>query len=198
MTMALNSRAGLPDLAYGAAETLTRVLGVPQVRAALGWVRTQEAQIAQWQLELSRIPAPPFGEASRSEWLSARFREAGLEGVTIDEVGNVIGLRPGLGRQCISISAHIDTVFPAGTPLNVRQVGSRLYGPGVSDNGAGVVALLAVAAAMRVCQVSHTLPILFVGNVGEEGEGDLRGMRHLFTASPWKDTILYSLVLDGA
>ena len=103
--MALNSRAGLPDLAYGAAETLTRVLGVPQVRAALGWVRTQEAQIAQWQLELSRIPAPPFGEASRSEWLSARFREAGLEGVTIDEVGNVIGLRPGLGRQCISISA---------------------------------------------------------------------------------------------
>jgi acetylornithine deacetylase/succinyl-diaminopimelate desuccinylase-like protein len=198
MTMAVNSRAGLPDLAYGAAETLTRVLSIPQVRASLGWVRTQEAQIAQWQLELSRIPAPPFGEAARSEWLSARFGEVGLEGVAVDEVGNVIGLRPGLGRQCISISAHIDTVFPAGTPLNVRQLGSRLYGPGVSDNGAGVAALLAVAAAMRICQVPHTLPILFVGNVGEEGEGDLRGMRHLFTVSPWKDTILYSLVLDGA
>ena len=185
-------------MAFSAPQSLSRVLTLPQVRSALGWLRAQEPQFAQWQLELSRIPAPPFGEAARSEWLSARFREIGLVDVAIDEVGNVLGLRPGLGGHCVSISAHIDTVFPAGTPLNVRQMGSRLYGPGVSDNGAGVAAMLAVAGAMRVCQVPHALPILFVGNVGEEGEGDLRGMRHLFTASPLRDAILYSLVLDGA
>jgi tripeptide aminopeptidase len=196
--MALNSRAGVPDLASSAPETLARVVSLPQVRSALGWLRAQEAQFAQWQLELSRIAAPPFGESARGEWLGARFRDLGLESVSIDEVGNVLGLRPGLGGHCVSISAHIDTVFPAGTPLNVRQLGSRLYGPGVSDNGAGVAALLAVAGAMRGCQVPHALPILFVGNVGEEGEGDLRGMRHLFSVSPWKDSILYSVVLDGA
>jgi tripeptide aminopeptidase len=196
--MALNYRAGIPDLAFSAPQALSRILALPQVRSALGWLRAQEAQFAQWQLELSRIPAPPFGEAARSEWLSARFREIGLVDVAIDEVGNVLGLRPGVGGHCVSISAHIDTVFPTGTPLNVRQTGSRLYGPGVSDNGAGVVAMLAVAGAMRVCQVPHALPVLFVGNVGEEGEGDLRGMRHLFTASPLRDIILYSLVLDGA
>lgn len=196
--MAVNSRARLPDLGSSAAETLARVVALPQVRSALGWLRTQEPQIAQWQLELSRIPAPPFGEAARGEWLSARFRDLGLEDIAIDEVGNVLGLRPGVGGQCVSISAHIDTVFPAGTPLNVRQMGSRLYGPGVSDNGAGVAALLAVAGAMHVCQIPHALPIVFIGNVGEEGEGDLRGMRHLFTASPLRDAILYSLILDGA
>jgi tripeptide aminopeptidase len=196
--MALNFREGFRDLAFSAPQALSRVLTLPQVRSALGWLRAQEAQFAQWQLDLSRIPAPPFGEAARSEWLSARFRDLGLEDVAIDEVGNVLGLRPGVGGQCVSVSAHIDTVFPAGTPLNVRQMGSRLYGPGVSDNGAGVAALLAVAGAMRSCQVPHALPILFVGNVGEEGEGDLRGMRHLFTASRLRDTIVYSLVLDGA
>ncbi len=196
--MALNSRAGLPDLACSANQSLSRVVSLPPVRSALAWLRAQEAQFAQWQLELSRIPAPPFGEAVRSEWLSARFHEVGLADVTIDEVGNVLGVRPGIGGHCISLSAHIDTVFPAGTPLNVRQLGSKIYGPGVSDNGAGVIAMLAVAGAMQVCQVPHALPILFVGNVGEEGEGDLRGMRHLFTASRWKDAILYSLVLDGA
>jgi tripeptide aminopeptidase len=196
--MPLHFRAAVPDPSSSAAQTLARVVTLPQVRSALGWLRAQEPQIAQWQLELSRIAAPPFGEAARSEWLSQRFKELGLEQVAVDEVGNVLGLRPGVGGHCVSVSAHIDTVFPAGTPLNVRQSGSRLYGPGVSDNGAGVAALLAVAGAMRACQIPHALPVLFVGNVGEEGEGDLRGMRHLFTTSPLKDAILYSLVLDGA
>jgi acetylornithine deacetylase/succinyl-diaminopimelate desuccinylase-like protein len=96
------------------------------------------------------------------------------------------------------LSAHLDTVFPAGTPLNVRQQGSRLYGPGVSDNGAGVTAILAIAAVLQAVGLHHALPLLFVGNVGEEGEGDLRGMRHIFSTPRWKDSIHYSLVLDGA
>jgi len=80
----------------------------------------------------------------------------------------------------VALSAHIDTVFPANTPLNIRQQGSRLYGPGVSDNGAGVTAMLAIASLLRAVRVRHSLPFVFIGNVGEEGEGDLRGMRHIF------------------
>jgi len=147
---------------------------------------------------MARVPAPPFGESARSEWLAQRFRDLQLEEVHCDDVGNVFGVHNGRGRQVVSLSAHIDTVFPAGTPLNVRQQGTRLYGPGVSDNGAGVTAMLAVAAALRKENLSVQQPILFIGNVGEEGEGDLRGMRRIFADAKWKDTIRYSLVLDGA
>ena len=86
-------------------------------------------------------------------------------------------------------SAHIDTVFPANTPLNIRQQGSRIYGPGVSDNGAGVAALLGIASLLRHVRIRHALPFVFIGNVGEEGEGDLRGMRHIFSTPRWKDSI---------
>jgi len=89
-------------------------------------------------------------------------------------------------------------VFPANTPLNIRQQGSRLYGPGVSDNGAGVAAMLGIAALLRSVKLRHALPFVFIGNVGEEGEGDLRGMRHIFSTPRWKDSIAYSVVLDGA
>ena len=111
----------------------------------------------------------------------------------------MLGLRPGVGKRCVTLSAHIDTVFPAGTPLNIRQQGSRLYGPGVSDNGAGLTALLAIAAAFGKMRRSRILyPCFFMGNVGEEGEGDLRGMRHIFADPRWKNSINSSLVLDGA
>jgi acetylornithine deacetylase/succinyl-diaminopimelate desuccinylase-like protein len=126
-----------------------------------------------------------------------------LEDVCVDEVGNVFGVRrdrakPSLSAKYTALSAHIDTVFPAGTPLNLRQQGNRLYGPGVSDNGAGTAALLAVAAALQSSKIALASPVLFIGNVGEEGEGDLRGMRHIFSLSQWKDSIRYSLILDGA
>ena len=131
-------------------------------------------------------------------WLAERFREVGLDDVRIDDVGNVFGVHPGFGQRHVALSAHIDTVFPANTPLNIRQQGSRLYGPGVSDNGAGVTAMLAIAALLRAVRVRHALPFVFIGNVGEEGEGDLRGMRHIFSTPRWKDSIAYSVVLDGA
>ncbi len=182
----------------GLQQEVARISALPEVRAAFGWLRTQEPQFAQWQLDMARIPAPPFGEAARAEWLRERFSELDLEGVSTDDVGNVFGLRPGSGGSCIALSAHLDTVFPAGTPLNLRQQGTRLYGPGVSDNGAGMTALLAVVVALRKARVQHRSPILFIGNVGEEGEGDLRGMRHIFSHSLWKDSIACSLVLDGA
>ena len=177
---------------------ITRLATLPQTRAALAWLRSEEVQLSQWQLALARIPAPPFGESARGEWLRERFTELELKDVHIDDVGNVFGVHGGPGKRYVMLSAHIDTVFPAGTPLNIRQQGSRLYGPGVSDNCAGVVAMLAIAAALRANRIDTTLPIVFAGNVGEEGEGDLRGMRHIFSNPRWKDSILHSLVLDGA
>jgi acetylornithine deacetylase/succinyl-diaminopimelate desuccinylase-like protein len=179
-------------------QEVARLAAAPELRSAYNWFRAQEPQLAHWQLEMARIAAPPFGESARAVWLAEKFRELGLDDVHTDDVGNVFGIHPGFGRRYVTLSAHIDTVFPAGTPLNVRQQGSRLYGPGVSDNGAGVAALLAIAAVMRAVRVRHALPFLFVGNVGEEGEGDLRGMRHIFATPRWKDAIAYTLVLDGA
>jgi acetylornithine deacetylase/succinyl-diaminopimelate desuccinylase-like protein len=191
-------RETLPDATPTIPQEISRLAGLPELRAASAWFRGQETQIADWQLEMAKIPAPPFGEVARAEWLKKRFREVGLTDIHIDDVGNVFGVRNGSGPAFVSLSAHIDTVFPAGTPLNIRQQGTRLYGPGVSDNGAGVAALLAVAAAMQAAKISLQTPIVFIGNVGEEGEGDLRGMRHIFAHPRWKDAIRYSLVLDGA
>jgi tripeptide aminopeptidase len=179
-------------------EEVARLAGSPQVRAAFERFRTQESQFELWQLEATRVAAPPFGEAARGVWLADRFRELGLIDVRRDEVGNVFGVRPGYGSRFVALSAHIDTVFPATTPLNVRQEGSRLYGPGVSDNGAGIAAMLAVASVLRSTRMSHALPFVFIGNVGEEGEGDLRGMRHVFATPRWRDAIAYSVVVDGA
>jgi tripeptide aminopeptidase len=188
----------MPEVFPNVQQEVARLAALPEIRSAYNWLRAQEPQFVHWQMELARIAAPPFGEAARSTWLAEKFREIGLDDVRTDEVGNVFGSHPGHGRMLVSLSAHIDTVFPAGTPLNIRQQGSRVYGPGVSDNGAGVTAMLALAALFRAVRIRHALPLLFIGNVGEEGEGDLRGMRHIFSTPRWKDSISHSLVLDGA
>jgi tripeptide aminopeptidase len=186
------------DLYPPVQEEVARLAGSPAVRAAFERFRSQESQFALWQMEATRVAAPPFGEAARGVWLADRFHELGLNDVHVDEVGNVFGVRPGYGSLFVSLSAHIDTVFPAATPLSIRQQGSRLYGPGVSDNGAGIAAMLAVASALKSTRISHALPFVFIGNVGEEGEGDLRGMRHVFATPRWRDAIAYSVVVDGA
>ncbi len=179
-------------------DEVARLAGSPPVRAAFDRFRSQESQFALWQMEATRLAAPPFGEAVRGAWLADRFRELGLTEVQVDEVGNVFGVRPGYGSRYVALSAHIDTVFPAATPLNIRQQGSRLYGPGVSDNGAGIAAMLALASVLGSARIAHGMPFLFIGNVGEEGEGDLRGMRHVFATPRWRDAIAYSVIVDGA
>src|ERR1700720_1059219 len=196
--MALSPRAEVSEGFSGLQQEVARLSATPEIRSAFAWLRAQEPQFAHWQLEMARIAAPPFAESARGEWLAGKFRELGLDNFHTADVGKVFGSHPGYGKSYIALSAHIDTVFPAGTPLNIRQQGSRLYGPGVSDNGAGVTAILAIAAVLQAVNLRHALPLLFIGNVGEEGEGNLRGMRHIFSAPRWKDSIHYSLVLDGA
>jgi acetylornithine deacetylase/succinyl-diaminopimelate desuccinylase-like protein len=197
-SMALIPQAEVSDLFPTVQQEVARLAAAPEVRSAYNWFRSQEPQLAHWQVEVARIPAPPFGESARAAWLAERFRDLALDDVRTDDVGNVFGVSPGYGKRYVALSAHIDTVFPAGTPLNIKQQGSRLYGPGVSDNGAGLVALLAMAGVLRAVRLRHAMPFVFIGNVGEEGEGDLRGMRHIFTTPRWKDAIAYSLILDGA
>src|SRR2546425_2180650 len=196
--MALTPRVEVSEVFPNVQQEVARLSSLPEIRSAFAWLRAQEPQFAHWQLELARIPAPPFGEAARGTWLAEKFRELGLDDVHNDDVGNVFGTHPGRGKGYVALIAHIDTVFPAGTPLNIKQQGSRLYGPGVSDNGAGVTALLAVAGVLGATRIRHSQPFLFIGNVGEEGEGDLRGMRHIFSIPRWKEAIRYNVVLDGA
>src|SRR5207253_398738 len=144
--------------------------------------------------------APPFGESKRAAWLKKRFNDVGLGRITIDEQGNVIGFRPGAdsAQPLVAIAAHMDTVFPAGTPITIRRDGQRLLGPGISDNASGVTALLATAAALDAVSLRHQAGFVFIGTVGEEGEGDLRGMRHIFSAAPFRANIGATLVVDGA
>jgi len=179
-------------------QEISRLAALPEVQSALQWFRDQEAEFARWQMDLARIPGPPFGEKARADWVGEQFRALGIKEVGKDQIGNVFGFRKGRQDSVLSISAHLDTVFPPNTPLNVRQQGTKLYGPGISDNAAGVTALLAIAAAFENFSLPHEASLLFIGNVGEEGEGDLRGMRYIFSDSEWKDSIRTCLVLDGA
>jgi acetylornithine deacetylase/succinyl-diaminopimelate desuccinylase-like protein len=181
-------------------QQIARLAELRLVHETMAWFRRNEHRIADWQLAVTAIPAPPFGEEQRSRWTRDRFEEIGLVDVHRDELGNVFGTRPGSesNAKFLAISAHMDTVFPAGTPLDVRCEGERLRGPGICDNGAGLVALLALAAALHETDIQHRHPIVFIGNVGEEGEGDLRGMRHIFSQQRWRESIERVLVLDGA
>jgi tripeptide aminopeptidase len=190
-----------PDLARAARQDVTRIAALPEVHAAFNWFRSHSRDLIDEQMEITRIPAPPFGEHERAEWLRKRFIDLALTNVSIDPIGNVVGLRPGSdlkAKRLLCVSAHIDTVFPEGTPLKVRREADKVYGPGISDNAAGLLGLLATAEALKATDIKTQLPILFVGNVGEEGEGDVRGMRHLFGDSEWSDAIQYTLVIDGA
>ncbi len=157
-----------------------------------------------WQAEMVAIPAPPFGEQARSQWIFARFAEAGLSDVETDAVGNVscwllaAGLPAESTGPVVVLSAHLDTVFPAGTPLNPQVNGNRLEAPGSCDNGAGVAGMLAIAHALVASGVALAAPLLFLANVGEEGEGDLRGVRHFYGQGALAGRIAAHIVLDGA
>lgn len=179
---------------------IARIAELRIVHEAMAWFRRSEHKIAAWQMEVTAIPAPPFGEEQRSRWLRARFEDLGLTDVHRDELGNVFGIRPGFDpvAKFLAVSAHIDTVFPEGSTIDVRREGDRLKGPGICDNGVGIVSLLALASALDETHVQHRNPIVFIANVGEEGEGDLRGMRHIFAQARWRESIERVLVLDGA
>src|ERR1700743_913388 len=190
------------SLASSAFSRIGQLASLPRVHATFQWFHFHDRRMMQWQQELVSIAAPPFGERNRAEWLAERFRELKLEQVEIDLEGNVLGCYPGdpsrAGQRCVMLSAHIDTVFPIHTPISPLLEHNRLEAPGACDNGAGVAGILAVAAALENCGIELPCDLLFAGNVGEEGDGNLRGMRYLYGASPWRERIGANVVLDGA
>ncbi len=179
---------------------VTAIAAQPATHRAFQWLHLQERRIQQWQAELVSIPAPPFQEDARALWFVDRFRELGLHDTQRDEAGNALAfLRPPReGQPLVLLSAHLDTVFPAGTAIAPIQEDAILRAPGACDNGAGLAALLALAAALQQAGVQPETNILFAANVGEEAEGDLRGMRYLFQSSPFRAQIIASIALEGA
>jgi tripeptide aminopeptidase len=146
---------------------------------AFDWIDKNGDWITQQQIHLNEIPAPEYGEAARGEFLKKQFEAAGLK-VRMDKIGNVIGERAGLDpKGVVLLVAHLDTVFPAGTDVRVKQSGTRLDAPGIADNGAGLAALVGLARALSESRMHNSKTIVLAGDVGEEGEGNLRGVRAL-------------------
>ncbi len=168
----------------------------PQVRVALDWLEENLAWTTDQQIRLTEIPAPSFEEEKRAEAVKQLLAAEGLT-VRSDSMGNVIGeLRGVEDRDYVLLAAHLDTVFPAGTDVKVRREGDRLLAPGISDNGTGLAGVLAVARAIHVAKIQPQHTILFAANVGEEGEGNLRGMRALIDA--YRAKLAAVIVLDGS
>ncbi len=175
----------------------------PALHRAFSWLHLRELQMRKWQLEFLAIPAPPFAESARAQWFLERFSEIGLANPTIDAEGNVVALlQPATDfppdRGCVLLSAHLDTVFPQGIDCTPTEDGAVIFCPGACDNGAGLTALLALAAALRYAEIDLPYPVLFSANVGEEGEGDLRGMRALFAVPPYGADFKAAIALEGA
>lgn len=168
------------------AQTLTQLLKSSEVRHAFRFFETSAEAITSEHIRICSIPASPFGEQQRAEYLATKFAQLGLADVTIDEEGNCLGLFKGNAQKpLVVISAHLDTVFPPGTDFTVRRNGERLLAPGIADDGCGLVALIAIAQALKTARLQTAGSILFVATVGEEGEGNLRGVRHLLTKGSW-------------
>lgn len=154
--------------------------------------------ITDEQIRICSIPASPFAEQQRAEYLAEKFRSLALTEVQIDEEGNCLGLLKGTSHSpLLVVSAHLDTVFAPDTDFTIVRSGNRLHGPGIADDGCGLAALIALVRAMQTEKIRPEGSILFVGTVGEEGEGNLRGVRHLLTRGRWASKVDVFLSFDG-
>ena len=172
------------------------------IKATLATLRADNAWTLEQQASICEIPSPPFKEAVRAAEFKRRLESLGITNVHIDATGNVIGERAGVGTgPSVVVSAHLDTVFPEGTDVRVTRDstasgGTTLKGPGIGDDCRGLASLLSVARAMRSANVRTAGMVYFVGTVGEEGPGNLRGVRALF-AGELKGKIDYFISVDG-
>ena len=169
----------------------------PRLRAALDTIKAQEAWTVDQQISLCEIPSPPFKEASRAAEYRRRLQALGMTNVRTDSVGNVIAERRGAGGgPTVLIEGHLDTVFPEGTNVKVKRTGTLLAGPGIGDDCRGLAVVLSVVRAFQRAKVQTAGTVYFVGDVGEEGQGDLRGTRYLLS-NTLKDKIDYFISVDG-
>jgi acetylornithine deacetylase/succinyl-diaminopimelate desuccinylase-like protein len=193
LVCALSASAGYP-----ADAVVSRTRMEPAFAEAVGALGQGYAHFVEDIVTLTEIPAPPFQEDARAAAFLRMLTEAGLRDVERDAEGNVMGIRKGAGGPIVAVSAHLDTVFPPGTDVTVRRRGTRLAAPGVADNSQSLAMLLAVIRAMDAAGIQTSSDILFVGTVGEEGQGSLRGVRHLFTKGRYRNAIASFVSIDGA
>lgn len=188
--LAFGASSAFGQAANPAAE-VSRVLASPAFKLAAATIEHEHGRIVEDGIKLTEIPAPPFKEEVRAREFEKMLREAGLPDVQIDAEGNVLALRKGThgDGKVVVVSAHLDTVFPAATDVKVKRQGTKLYAPGIGDDTMSLSVLLGFVRAMQAAHVRTRDDILFVGTVGEEGPGDLRGVRYLFTKGAYKDRI---------
>lgn len=170
----------------------------PEVARALRFFEKNADAITDEHIRICTIPASPFGERERAEYFREKFTALGLTGVEIDDEGNCLGLIAGTSLSpLIVVSAHLDTVFPPETDFTIARSGERLLAPGIADDGCGLAALIAIAQAIQSEKIRPEGSILFVATVGEEGEGNLRGVRHLLTRGRWASRVDAFVSFDG-
>ena len=163
-------------------QTMARIAAQPAVKQALAYIEKNEAITTANTLAINAIPAPTFAEGARARDYAERLKAAGLQDVHLDGAGNVLGTRRGAGGgPLIVLAAHLDTVYPAATDLAVREKDGRYYAPGIADNARSLAAMLTIVNAMREAKLQTEGDILVVANVGEEGLGDLKGVKYLFS-----------------
>lgn len=183
---------------FSPTENLRELIGSPELLRSFRFIDSHLEKISEEHIRICSIPAPPFGERERAEYLSKRFCELGLVDTQIDEEGNCLALRRGQSTApLVVVSAHLDTVFPAATDFTVRRAGAKLLAPGISDDGCGLAALMAIVEVLAAAGIETEGSLLFVGTVGEEGEGNLRGVRYLLTRGEWANRIDAFLSFDG-
>lgn len=186
--------------AAASATEVAEVVAHPAFKKSVAVLDREHERIVADIVTITEIPAPPFQEQARAAAYLEMLRAAGLDDVEMDAEGNVMGLWRGTGpagRPVVAIAAHLDTVFPAGTPIKVKREGTRLLAPGIGDDSRSLAVLLGYVRAMKQAGVRTRRDILFVGNVGEEGPGDLRGVRYLFTKGRYKDRLAAFFSMDG-
>lgn len=187
----------LAALDSAAAQTPAQLAARADVRTVLDALRSTNDWTLQQQVALCEIPAPSFMETARGVAYKAAFEQAGLANVRVDAVGNVIGERRGTGNgPTVVLAGHLDTVFPEGTDVRVKKENGRLTGRGIGDDCRGLAVVLATARALQASKLQTPGTIIFVGNVGEEGPGNLRGTRNLF-ARELAGKIDYFVSVDG-
>ena len=181
------------------AESIIReIMASDTYRKAVTTLAAEHDRTVEDIITLTQIAAPSFNEDHRARAFLTMAEAHGLKNLEIDAEGNVTGMRPGVGNgPLICVAAHLDTVFPAGTDLTVRREGTKLFAPGVGDDTRSLAVLLAWLRAMDAAGVRTRADILFVADVGEEGPGDLRGMRYLFQQGPYKDRISAFITVDS-
>jgi tripeptide aminopeptidase len=166
-----------------------------RVAHVLEFLKANASATTEEKIRITEIAAPPFHEGARAAYMKKLLTMAGLR-VDMDATGNVIGEFAGTSPDIVMLTAHMDTVFPAGTTVNVKREGNRLLAPGISDNGTGLAAIAVIARAFHEMKIRTKNTILFVADVGEEGEGNLRGMRALVDA--YKKHLKYVIAIDGS